>query len=137
MKKAGTGTGRTPTAICQKWGPSPRELNIKKFFTATRHCNYSSPWMGNDEVFLRYPVKRPFRLRVGRKDHDETCVYDADNDRYTCEHRKNCDGYIDVEDHVEICLWNAADVVGEDFEIIDFVECNDVEACHCHRLLDQ
>ena len=73
-------------------------------------------------VFLKYKTKRPMLLHSGRKNYESV------------EHL--CDGYIDTEDHVEIFLKNASDIVDENYEELDF-DSRVGPGCICHLYLSK
>lgn len=79
---------------CPDFGKYHTSLENPKYFTLTEHCDYSSPWMGIDEVFLKYEVKGSLKLQDRRywSEKIHTPVPD------------DLDGYIGVEDCVEIYL---------------------------------
>lgn len=130
-------------------GNYPTALNIKKYFTISEHCNYSSPQCGYDEVFLRYKVKRPLVLAIYESDfmypphhnHSSDDSHSSDDELLNMEDYcvrfsgEECDGYISREDHVEVFLKNAAMCVEEDCEVINFLDEVVVVNCKCQPVL--
>lgn len=45
-----------------EWGTYHKDLAAPKYFTITPHCDYSSPRLNMDEVYLRYKTTKPLIL---------------------------------------------------------------------------
>ena len=104
----------------------PTRLDIMKFFTVTQNCNYLSPWLDYDGIFLRYETKKPlylFDVIKYKKDfpsHSESEIEWL----LTIMLRNQIDGYIDREDCIELCLFNAIDCVFDKYEIVESGKCD-------------
>jgi len=103
----------------------PTNLNIGKYFTITPKCDWSSPWMNIDQVFLKYKVIKPMSLLYVPID---------ERGQPDCS---MCDGFISYVDDVEVFLNNAADFVSDDYEIINFSDNSNINPrfCECYNIL--
>ena len=105
------------------------DLSRPKFFTITKRCDYSSPWMGCDEVYLEYPVLRSLQL--------------IDNRDLEAKDHENCDGYdgyIEIGDCIEIYLKSPAFVLGKHVEIPFSAACDrcaKAGSVYCRSILSQ
>jgi hypothetical protein len=107
--------------------PSPPEneyhtdLKPPKWFTISRFCDYGSPWMGIDEVFLKYKVKTGKTLKLW--DIREFHCYGMID-----EEPENIDGYLSRGDCEEIFLYHPDQFV-EEYEEIEFCQNKCADIC--------
>ena len=110
-----------------KEGEFSTRLDIEKYFTVTNKCCYT--FFQEDWVFLRYPTLKPLRLfdvRAYVEDHlvnmkwvdmwKERCAFR--NSLWKRAAELDMDGFFDLEDCVEVCLFNAIDCVGNFYTIL-------------------
>jgi hypothetical protein len=99
-----------------EWNSFHSILHPIKFFTITPYCDYSSPSLGRDEVYLKYKLNKPITLLDNRDD-----VYGLEEILNILQRNQGeIDGYIGLEDCVEIMLYTPSNFVDKEFEIIQF-----------------
>ena len=108
--------------------------DLERIFTVTPSCNLLSPWMGYDEVFLRYKVTKPlilfdFPSYLSSLSKDEKSS--AYENMYTfCKKTINTmislditvDGYLDEGDCVHVFLLAENECI-EDEQVIQSTDC--------------
>jgi hypothetical protein len=92
-------------------------LHPRKAFTITQYCDFNSPWMKYDYIFLRYKLKKPIKLIDDRNGlYCRTMLIDMVNEN-------NIDGFIQTNDCFSITLMNPSNCLNEKFKIIPFTSC--------------
>lgn len=97
----------------------PTDLDQGKFFTINCHCDYASSSRFGD-VFLRYKVLKPMKLLDCRN---------REYDPPTAKELQSYDGYIGIEDCIEIYLKSPKEFVDPEFKIISFDTHSNKEVC--------
>lgn len=102
------------------FGDFHKTLHDGKSFTISQESDYSSPWMGTDEKFLRYQPLRAFALVDCRSFNDTMWREFYKSQDLLYQHCPFIDGYMKKDDAIDIHLRHPQDCVNPDFDLLEF-----------------
>ena len=103
-------------------GSFPTDLKHRKWFTIVPLASYGSKLRDIKWAYLKYKTTKPLRLiDIRTVDHEfnKQVYQDIFSDNFASKY--NADGYIGLEDYIEICLINPHESMSSAYQLLEYI----------------